>query len=41
MTGLKKEILTILILAVLAVTGIYIVNAASVVEQTSVIEPVK
>lgn len=27
MTGLKKEILTIVILAVMAVTGIYIANA--------------
>lgn len=38
MTGLKKEIFTIIILAVMAVTGIYIVNANPVVEQTSVTE---
>ena len=34
MTGFKKEILTIVILAVIAVTGIYIANAAPVEQAT-------
>ena len=33
MFNLRKEILTILILAVMAVTGIYVANAASVGDQ--------
>lgn len=33
MFNLRKEILTILILAVMAVTGIYVTNAAPVEDQ--------
>lgn len=35
MTGFKKELITIVILAVMAVTGIYIANAVPVEEEIS------
>ena len=35
MTGFKKELVTIVILAVMAVTGIYIANAVPVEQETS------
>ncbi len=40
MNGLKKEILTIVILAVMAMTGIYVANAAPATRQTNTVEVV-